>query len=57
MIELGLLLAFKLRDNALSQHLAELDTPLVERVNIPDDALCENGVFVKSNELDQRFRC
>src|SRR6267142_490099 len=57
MIEPGLHLAIKLRDNALGQHLAELDTPLVERVNIPNDALCENRVFVKGNELTESFWC
>src|SRR4030095_8928055 len=57
MIELGLRLALKLWDYALGQYLAELDTPLVERVNIPDDALCENRVFVKRDEMSQRFWC
>src|SRR4030095_8427803 len=56
MIELGLRLALEFRDNSLSQHLAELDAPLVERVNIPNDALCENRVFIKSHELTQHFR-
>src|SRR5215813_11263109 len=56
MLETGLLRAFKLRDNALSQHLAQLDTPLVERVNIPNDALRENRVFIKGHELTQHFR-
>src|SRR5258705_6719878 len=57
MIELGLLLALQLRDDALSQHLAELDAPLVERVNIPNHPLGENGVFVKGNEFTEHFWC
>src|ERR1700754_4357877 len=57
MFEIGFCIALELRDNSLRQHFAEFNSPLVERVNIPDDALCENGVFVKSNELAQRLRC
>src|SRR5258705_9208574 len=57
MIELGLRLALQLRDNALSQHLAELDSPLVERVDIPNHPLGENEMFVKGNELTEHFWC
>ena len=35
-LERGLLLIGELRDDALGQHLAELDAPLVERVDVPD---------------------
>src|SRR5882724_264856 len=57
MIELWFLLALQLRDDALSQHLAELDSPLVERVNIPNHPLGENRVFVKGNEFTEHFWC
>ena len=44
--EVGPVLLFKLRDDALRQHLAQLDAPLIERVDIPDDALSEDRVRV-----------
>src|SRR6187551_3437592 len=34
--ELGLGCALELRDNALRKHFAELDAPLIERVDLPD---------------------
>src|SRR6201991_5207811 len=57
MIELSFLLALQLRDNALSQRPAELSSPLVERVDIPNDALGQNGFFVKGNEFTEHFWC
>jgi len=36
------------------QLLAELDTPLIERVDVPDDALHEHLVLVERDELTQR---
>src|SRR5262249_49172401 len=35
----------------------EFYTPLVERIDVPNDALSEDRVFVKGNELTERFRC
>src|SRR5262249_56285170 len=55
MTKFGLGFAFELRDDALSQHLAELDAPLIKRVDVPDDALGENAVLVQRNKLSQRF--
>src|SRR5262245_2798538 len=49
-------LALKLRNNALSKHLSEFDSPLVKRVNVPDNSLGEDGVLVQSDELTQCFR-
>ena len=43
------LLNFRL--DLLRKLLAELDTPLVVRVNIPDDALDEDFVFVRGDQL------
>src|SRR5262249_10813903 len=57
MPELGLRLVLKFWDNALRQHLAEFHTPLVKRIDVPNDALSEDRVFVKGNELTERFRC
>ena len=42
---------FQLEPNSLRQRLAVFDTPLVERINVPDHSLRENGVFVKGNQL------
>src|SRR5262245_47113812 len=56
MAELRLGRALKFWDNVLRQHLAELDTPLVKRVNIPDDALSEDGVLVERHERAERGR-
>src|SRR5262245_24087907 len=57
MAERGLWLALEFRDNALSQHFAQLYTPLVEGVDVPDDALGEDGMLVESDELAKRIRC
>src|SRR5678815_175254 len=54
--ERGLLLALQLRDDALGQHLAQLDAPLVEGVDVPDGALGEHAVLVQRDELSQRLR-
>src|SRR5262249_15471134 len=35
--------------------LAELHTPLIERIDVPNHALGEDRVFVKGNELAQDF--
>src|SRR4030095_8596995 len=56
MFEIGFCIALEFRDDSLRQHLAEFNSPLIERVNIPNDALRENRVFVKSHELTQYFR-
>src|SRR5216684_3427050 len=44
--ELGLCLALELRDDALSQNLAEFDAPLIEGVDVPDGALGEHAVLI-----------
>ena len=56
MAELRLRLALELRDDALGQHLAQLDAPLVERVDVPDGALGEHAVLVEGDELAERRR-
>ena len=57
MIESGLHRALQLRDNALRQDFSQLYTPLVERIEIPDDALRENVMFVERNKLSQSRGC
>src|SRR6185503_8994448 len=56
MVESGLRLALKFRNDALGQHFAQLNPPLIERINIPDNALGEDAMLVKSDELAERFR-
>ena len=40
----------KVGQYAVGQLLAELDTPLIEGVDVPDDALDKYFVFVKRNQ-------
>ena len=47
----GSRLARELRRDPLGQHLAELDAPLIERVDAPDRALGEHVVLVERDEL------
>src|SRR2546423_8768783 len=56
MAELGLALALELRDDALGEHLAEFDAPLIKRVDVPDRSLGEDAVLVQSDELSERRR-
>ena len=46
----------ELGQDGLGELLAELDSPLVEAVDIPDDALDEDLVLVQGNEPAQRVR-
>src|ERR1700745_3971373 len=48
-----LCLALDFRNDALGQDLAEFDSPLIERVDMPDCSLCKNGVFIQSNKLPE----
>ncbi len=57
MIESGLGRALQFRDNALRQNLPQLYAPLVERIEIPDDALREDVMFVKRDKLPQSRGC
>src|SRR5262245_29449277 len=56
MAENGLWLALEFRDDALSQHFTQLHTPLVERVDVPDNALGEDCMLIQGDELAERFR-
>jgi len=56
MVELRLGLAFKFGNDALGENLSEFDAPLIEGIDVPDDALGEYAVFVERNELSQRCR-
>src|SRR5438094_4296730 len=54
--ELRCVLALKLRNDALGEHFAQLDAPLIKRINVPDHALGEDTVLVKRDELAENFR-
>ena len=41
------------RQDAVCQLLAEFDAPLIERIDIPDDALYENLVLIQCNQRTQ----
>src|SRR4029434_498651 len=56
MAELGFRRALELGDDVLGQHLAELDSPLIERVDVPDAPLGEHAVLVQRDELAERLR-
>ena len=46
MTECGFYRALEFWDNSLSQHLAQFHAPLIERIDVPDDALGEHVVFL-----------
>src|SRR5579859_5851629 len=46
-------LALEFGDDALRQRLAQLNTPLVEGVDLPDGALRKDAVLVEGNKLAQ----
>ena len=52
----GLRRALKLGNDALSQHFAQLDAPLIEGVDLPDHALREDDVFVERDEFSEHLR-
>lgn len=61
MLELRICLAFEFGDDALGEYFSQLDSllldsPLVERINLPDGALGEHAVFVSCDEFSQRRR-
>ena len=56
MCQRGFRRALEFRDDALGQDFAKLDAPLVERIDLPDGALGEDGMFVKSDEFAESLR-
>ena len=50
------LLRRQIAENALRENLAELNAPLIVAVDVPDYALDENLVLVKSDERTERLR-
>src|SRR3984893_16429458 len=55
MFELRLSGAFQLGDDSLGEDLAQLDAPLVERIDIPPRALGNHAVLVQRHQLAQRL--
>ena len=55
MVEFGVCLC-KFRKNLLGELLTEFNTPLVVAVDVPDNALREDLVFVHGDEGAERFR-
>src|SRR5437588_12098072 len=53
-LRLGRVLQFG--NDPLREHLAELDTPLVERIDLPDRTLGEHVVFIECNKLAEGGR-
>ena len=53
MIQHRLRRVFEFGNDALRQNLAQLDTLLVERVDIPYDTLSEDGMLTELNLLSE----
>jgi len=54
MLQLRITRTFQFSSDILRQHFAELDAPLVERVDVPNYALGENNMFIECHERTQR---
>ena len=48
--------ALQFRNDALGQHLPQLNPPLVKRINLPNHALNEDAVLIKCNQCAKNFR-
>ena len=53
MIESGFHHALKFRNYPLGQYFAQLDAPLIERVDVPNDTLRKDVVLVERDELSE----
>src|SRR5579862_401429 len=56
-IQLRLFLALEFRNDPFRQHLAELHSPLVERIDPPDCSLGEHRMLIKRHQLAESPRC
>ena len=57
MAECRFCFAFEFWNDSLRQCLTKFDSPLVERIDVPDSSLGEDRVLVEGDELAQDFRC
>ena len=48
--------AVEFGNDPLGEDLTEFDAPLIERVDVPDHALHEHGMFVERDEFAERRR-
>jgi hypothetical protein len=56
MLERSVISALQFGKDSCSQILPQFDSPLIERVDVPDHRLCVNGVFVESHQLSEALR-
>src|SRR5947209_112555 len=56
-LELGFRRTLKLWDDPLGESLAQLDAPLIERIDLPDRALSKDAMLVESDQLAQGGWC
>src|SRR5665213_1541858 len=54
-LERWLIRVFESWDNALGQHFAEFDAPLIEGIDLPDRALRKDVVLIERNQFAERF--
>src|SRR5665213_971925 len=54
-LERWLIRVFEFRDNALGQHLAEFDAPLIEGIDVPDRALRKDAVLIERKQFTETF--
>src|ERR1700691_6058106 len=57
MLQPRIIRSLNLGNDVLGQHLAQLDAPLIEGINLPDGALGKYRVLIERDQLAQRFWC
>jgi len=49
-------IAFKFGNNSIRQGLSQLDSPLIERIDVPYHTLGEHAVLIQGNQASERSR-
>src|ERR1700684_831365 len=57
MLQPRVIRSLNLGNDVLGQHLAQLNAPLIEGIDLPDGALGEYRVLIERDQLAQRFWC
>src|SRR3984885_2557401 len=57
MLQPRIIRSLNLGNDVLGEHLAQLDAPLIEGIDLPDGALGEYRVLIERDQLAQRFWC
>ena len=57
MLQTCIIRGLNLGNDVLGQHLAQLDAPLIEGVDLPNGALRKYRMLIERDQLAQRFRC